>query len=182
MKTIEISEPKAARFLFADTRASWLWLVVRLYVGYEWFMAGWGKLSNPAWVGENAGSAIKGFLSGALGKMAGDHPDVSSWYGYFIQNFALSHPAFLSYLVVYGEIAVGAALILGLFTGIAAFFGIFMNFNYLFAGTVSVNPTLLLLEIFLILAWRNAGWIGLDRYALKALGTPWQAGEMFIKS
>ncbi len=181
MKVTEISEPKFARFLFADTRVALLWLIVRFYVGYEWFMAGWGKLSSPSWTGESAGSAIKGFLSGALAKTAGEHPDVSFWYGYFIQNFAMVHPAALSYLVVYGEIAVGAALILGLFTGIAAFFGIFMNFNYLFAGTVSVNPTLLLLEIFLILAWRVAGYWGLDRYALKALGTPWQAGEMFAR-
>lgn len=25
----------------------------------------------------------------------------------------------------------------------------------------------------LILAWRNAGWYGLDRFVLPALGTPW---------
>jgi thiosulfate dehydrogenase [quinone] large subunit len=31
----------------------------------------------------------------------------------------------------------------------------------------------------LILAWRNAGWIGLDRWALPALGTPWHRGSAF---
>lgn len=181
MQTIEIPEPKLSRFLFADTRFAWFWLIVRLYIGYEWFMAGWGKLGNPAWTGESAGAAVKGFLMGALQKTAGQHPDVSGWYAYFIQNVALQHTAIFSYLVVWGEIAVGVALILGLFTGIAAFFGTFMNLNYLFAGTVSTNPFMLLLQLFLILAWRTAGWLGLDRYVLPALGTPWQAGQLFNK-
>jgi thiosulfate dehydrogenase (quinone) large subunit len=26
----------------------------------------------------------------------------------------------------------------------------------------------------LVLAWRNAGWVGLDRWLLRRLGTPWQ--------
>jgi thiosulfate dehydrogenase [quinone] large subunit len=30
-----------------------------------------------------------------------------------------------------------------------------------------------------VLAWRNAGWIGLDRALLPALGTPWQPGRIF---
>jgi len=144
-------------------------------------MAGWGKLNNPAWVGENAGSGVEGFLSGALEKTSGLHPDVSSWYGFFIENFAIPHSVFFSYLVTYGEIAVGLALILGLFTGIAAFFGTFMNLNYLFAGTVSTNPIMLFLQLFLILAWRTAGWLGLDRYVLPLVGTPWYKGTMFKK-
>ena len=114
-------------------------------------------------------------------KTGGQHPDVSAWYGNIIQNVALPHTGFISYLVVYGEIAVGIALILGLFTGIAAFFGTFMNLNYLFAGTVSANPLMLLAQLFLILAWRTAGCIGLDRYALPLLGAPWQPGRLFTK-
>ncbi|MBX4186975.1 MAG: DoxX family membrane protein [Candidatus Doudnabacteria bacterium] len=179
MTQTQIQEPPLSRFLFADTRFSLVWLLIRLYVGYEWFTAGWDKLGNPVWTGDKAGVAVKGFLMGALAKTAGAHPDVSAWYGSFIQNFALNHTQLFSYIVVYGEIAVGVALILGIFTGIAAFFGTFMNLNYLFAGTVSTNPLLLLLQLFLILAWRTAGWIGLDRYVLPKLGTPWQLGTMF---
>jgi len=181
MKPTEIEEPKLSRFLFADTRFAGFWLVVRLYIGYEWFMAGWGKLGNAAWTGSSAGAAVSGFLNGALQKTAGAHPDVSGWYGYLIQHIALPNAAAVSYLVTYGEIAVGIALILGIFTGISAFFGTFMNLNYLFAGTVSTNPLMFLLQLFLILAWRTAGWIGLDRYLLPVLGTPWQIGNLFSK-
>lgn len=64
-------------------------------------------------------------------------------------------------------------LILGALTGIAAFFGVLMNFNYLLAGTVSTNPILGFLGILLVLAWRIAGYWGLDRWLLPLLGTPW---------
>jgi thiosulfate dehydrogenase [quinone] large subunit len=163
--------------LFADTRFAWFWLIVRLYVGWEWLTAGWHKLGTPAWTGDAAGAAVQGFLAGALQKTSGLHPDVSGWYASFIQNVGLPNAATISYVVTYGEIAIGIALILGIFTGIAAFFGTFLNLNYLFAGTVSTNPLLLLLQLFLILAWRTAGWLGLDRYVLPALGTPWERGK-----
>ena len=179
--TIEISEPKLSRFLFADTRFAWVWLILRVYVGWQWLTAGWAKVTSAAWVGPQAGTAIQGFLQGALKKTAGAHPDVSSWYAFFINNVAALHTVFFSYLVAYGELLVGIALILGIFVGIASFFGAFMNFNYLFAGTVSINPLLLFVELFLILAWRNAGWLGIDRWLLPTLGVPWKPGKMFEK-
>jgi thiosulfate dehydrogenase [quinone] large subunit len=82
-------------------------------------------------------------------------------------------------VVTFGELLVGLALILGVFTGIAAFFGSFMNMNYLLAGSVSVNPVLLIFATLLVLAWKTAGWWGLDRWLLPALGTPWRPGYIF---
>lgn len=178
----QIPEPALSRFLFADTRMAWLWLIIRFYVGYEWLLAGWGKVTSPAWTGPQAGSALTGFLNGALAKAAGAHPDVQGWYATFINGFALPHAALFARLVAYGELLVGLGLILGFLTGIAAFFGAFMNMNYLLAGTVSINPVLFLLELFLLLAWRVAGWYGFDRYLLPHLGTPWQPGKIFIRT
>ncbi len=178
---VQISEPPIAMFLFGDTRMAWFWLLVRLYVGYEWLTAGWGKIHNPAWVGPQAGTAISGFFKGVLAKTSGAHPDVSGWYASFIESFALHHTVFFSYLISYGEFLVGVALILGIFVGIAAFFGTFMNLNFLFAGTISVNPLLAVLGLFLILAWRVAGWYGLDQWVLPELGTPWREGKLFKK-
>jgi thiosulfate dehydrogenase (quinone) large subunit len=74
---------------------------------------------------------------------------------------------------ILGEVLVGLGLILRVFTVIAAFFGIFMNMNYLLAGSLSTNPILLILSVFLVLAWKTAGWWGLDRWVLVDLGTPW---------
>jgi thiosulfate dehydrogenase [quinone] large subunit len=53
--------------------------------------------------------------------------------------------------------------------------------NYLFAGAVSVNPLMFLGQLVLVLAWRTAGWLGLDRWLLPLLGTPWQRGNLFKK-
>ena len=177
----QIPEPAISKFIFADSRFAWFWLIVRVYVGWQWLYAGWEKFQNPLWAGSQAGTALHGFLQGALNKAASAHPDVQSWYASFLSGFAMHHAAGLSYLVTYGEMLVGIALILGIFTGIAAFFGSFMNMNYLLAGTVSVNPILFVLQLFLILAWRIAGWYGLDRYILPLLGTPWQPGQVFKK-
>ena len=151
-------------FIFTDTRTSFLWLVVRLYLGWTWLEAGIEKFNSPAWTGSAAGSAVKGFLLGALKKTTGDHPDVQSWYAWFINHAVLPHATLFSYLVTYGEILVGIALILGLFTALASFFGAFMNMNYLLAGTVSVNPILLILAILLLVAHKIAGHIGLDYF------------------
>ena len=175
----QIPEPRLSRVLFADTRFAFLWLVVRLYVGWIWLEAGLEKVQNPAWTGSTAGVAMKGFIMGAIAKASGEHPAVQDWYAGFLNSVVIPNISVFSYLVAYGELLVGIALILGIFTGIAAFFGAFMNMNFLLAGTVSTNPILFLFELFLILAWRVAGWWGLDRYLLPFLGTPWQPGKIF---
>jgi len=162
----KLQQSRLAAFFFENTSLAPLWLLVRLYVGYLWLMAGWDKITSDVWVGSQAGVAVKGFLTGALTKTGGAHPDVSSWYAYFIEHFALNHTVALSYMVAYGEVAVGIALIIGLFVGVSAFFGMFMNINYLFAGTVSINATLIVLEFLLILAWKIAGHLGIDRVVL----------------
>lgn len=45
--------------------------------------------------------------------------------------------------------------------------------------TVSINPILFLGALFLILAWKTAGWWELYRWVLPALGTPWRPGYIF---
>ncbi len=180
--SIVIEDPPLAKFLFGDVRLSWIWLILRLYVGYEWFTAGLGKLQNPVWVGSQAGVALTGFVTGALKKTAGEHADVQAWYATFLQNFVLPNASLWSYLITFGELLVGIGLILGILTGIAAFFGGFMNANYLLAGTVSTNPTLFIIATWLVLAWKTAGWIGLDHWLLPMLGTPWKPGSAFQKS
>ncbi len=175
----DLQEPAFVRFLFHDARAAWIWLVVRLYLGYEWLSAGWGKVTDPAWTGATSGSALTGFVNGAIGKATGAHPAVQGWYADFLKGWVVPNSALFAHLVAYGEVLVGLALIMGALTGIAAFFGIVMNANYLLAGAVSTNPILAFLAIFIVLAWRNAGWIGLDRWLLLLIGTPWQPGGIF---
>ena len=173
--------PNIFSSIFSDKKFAVLWLFVRLYVGWQWLNAGFEKIQSPVWVGEKAGIAVGGFLTNALTKTSGAHPDVQFWYAEFIKNFVLPNKVLFSYLVAYGELLVGIALILGIVTGIAAFFGAFMNMNYLLAGTVSTNPVLLMLEILIILAWKTAGWIGLDRFVLQHLKISPKSGKVSKK-
>lgn len=176
---IEIPEPRLSRFLFADSRLGWLWFAARVYVGYQWLSAGWEKITGSGWIGPQAGDGLRGFLTGALANTSGVHPSVSAWYGWYLAHVVVPHAALFANIVAIGETAAGIGLILGAFTGIAAFAGAFMNVSYLFAGTVSTNPLLLVIELFLILAWRSAGWLGLDRWLLPLIGVPWQPGTLF---
>lgn len=175
--TVQIPEPALIKFLFSDKRFAFVWLLLRLCVGWIWLEAGWEKIINSVWVGPKAGIAVAGFSKAALLKTAGAHPDVSMWYAWWLEHVVIPNAAVFSYIVSFGELLVGIGLILGAFTGTAAFFGAFMNINYLFAGTVSVNPIMLLIEFLLILAWRVAGWIGLDRYISPFLDAHWHLGS-----
>ncbi len=175
---IAIEDPPLAQALFSDVRWSWIWLVVRLYVGYEWLREGLDKVTSPAWAGAHAGAALSAWLQLALAKTHGAHPDVQGWYAAFLHVCVQPYPAFWSFLVSYGELFVGLGLILGLFTGIAAFFGTVMNTSYLLGGTVSINPILFGLASLLVLAWKTAGWYGLDRWVLIRIGTPWHHGPI----
>ena len=170
----QIEDPPIARALFGDTRFAWIWLIVRLYVGWQWLSEGIAKANDPRWFGAKSGSFLTLWVGAALKKTQGAHPDVQGWYAFFLSTFVLPHAAFWSYAVTCGEICVGLGLILGLFTGIAAFFGTTMNASYLLAGTVSMNPILFALGSLLVLAWKTAGWWGADRWVLARLGTPWK--------
>ena len=172
-KIMTIEDPPIARFLFGDVRLSWIWLIVRLYMGYEWLIAGWAKVTSPAWEGAQAGTGLTGFVNNAVKQTSGAHPNVQMWYAWFLQNIILPAAPVWSWVVAFGELLVGVALILGIFTGVAAFFGGFMNVNYLLAGSLSTNPFLFVFATWLVLAWKTAGWIGLDRWVLSALGASW---------
>ena len=174
------ADPPFAQSLFNSPKWAWLWVIARLYVGYSWLTSGIGKLSNPAWT--QTGEALKGFWERAVAiPDAPARPLIAfDWYRGFLQSMIDAGAyTWFSKIIYIGEILIGVALILGLFTGIAGFFGGFMNWNFMMAGSASTNPVLFTLSILLVLAWKTAGWWGLDRFLLPALGTPWQPGKAF---
>ena len=175
---VSIQDPPIARFLFQSTIASWLWLVVRLYVGYDFIVAGFHKFSTPAWM-DGSGTGILGFWKGALGTTPSGNPVITfDWYRGFLQFLVDTNSAgWFSYVIVFGELAVGVGLILGAFVGLAAAGGLLMNMAFLLAGTTSTNPVLVILGMLLILAWKNAGYLGLDYFLLPLLKTPWKQTE-----
>jgi len=178
---MEIDGPRFVRFLFHNTRAGLFWLPIRLFVGFAWLEAGWGKATDPngAWL--QGGTALKGFWERAIAIPETGRPPISyEWYRDFIQ-FLLNggHESWFAWVITFGEIAGGLGLLFGALTGVAAFFGALMNMSFLLAGSASTNPVLFTMAVGLMLAWRVAGYYGLDRYLLPALGAPWRPGTAF---
>ena len=170
-----IEDPPIAQLLFSSTRMAWLWLILRVWLGWQWVEAAEHKITDPKWMG--SGEAIRGFWERAVAVNPNTGKDLItySWYRDFI-NMLLAghHEVWFGKAIALGELAVGLGLIVGAFVGIAAFFGGLMNWSFLMAGTTSTNPLLFAVTGLLILAWKTAGYYGLDRYLLPVLGTPWK--------
>jgi thiosulfate dehydrogenase [quinone] large subunit len=173
-----IEEPALARWLFGSATVSPFWLVLRLWLGYEWFMAGFEKLFGDGRAAWTHGTAIHGFVKSAVAaSKSPEHPQVAYGWWVSVLHRVDDHAALVGRAVSWTELIIGALLILGLFTGIAAFVGLLLNFTYVLSGIAGVNPAFMIVGLLLMLAWRNAGWIGLDRFVLPALGTPWHRGR-----
>jgi len=176
MRPEEYREPRWARFLFASTTAAWLWLVVRLYMAWVFLPAGWGKITGGAWLFGD-GSPILRLVNGAI-----NDPGTPTWYASFLQNFVVPNASLFATMVALGEFAIGLGLLVGLLTGIAAFFAVFMCANFVLSGVLGQNPALIVMGLFLVVAWRNAGWIGLDRWVIplthrRVFSGPGEAGR-----
>ena len=168
-----IDEPRTVEWLLTSPVAAWIWLVPRLWIGWQWVRAAQNKLVDPEWV--QTGVALQRHWQGVVSVSETDQPAISfDWYRVLIQGLLDAHAhAWLAPLVAGGEVLLGVALVLGAFTGIAAFLGAFMHWNFMLAGSATVNPVLFAIAVGLMLAWRVAGYVGLDYCLLPWLGTPW---------
>ncbi|TCI34529.1 MULTISPECIES: DoxX family membrane protein [unclassified Exiguobacterium] len=133
--------------------------VLRIWLGYQWLTAGWGKITG--------GFGSGGYLQNAASLATGDHPAVAGWWATFLENFAIPNAALFDILIPYGEFLVGLGLLLGALTRSAAFFGLVMNMAFLLSGTVSTNPTMLIVSVLILVAGYNAGKIGVDGLFLR---------------
>lgn len=169
-----LQEPPLAQFLFSDTRFAPFWLIVRVLLGMGWINAALPKLSDPAWM--QTGEALRGFWTQAIAVPENGRPAiVYDWYRDFIQSM-LDNGSYTWFakVVAISELVVGVLLIIGAFVGLAAFFGAFMNWNYIMAGSASSNGLFGLAALLLIVAWKTAGYYGLDRWILPRIGMTWQ--------
>lgn len=133
----------------------WPVVLLRLYAGGLFAAFGWKKI---------AGGRFPEFLPRFLEGQAGKAPD---WYAAFIDAVVLPNAALFGYLVMYGELLVGLALILGIVTRVAALVGLFIVLNFHFVKGldffVPSNYDSLWAVVFVVLAFTCAGRVlGLD--------------------
>lgn len=199
----EVQDPAFWKVLTSNRYLSILWLPLRFVLGIGWLQAGYHKIFDAGWGASGTtirngqemvmerGDSMKFFIAGALGRnpmtgeklTADDGTEVAArtvfgWYENFL-NWILQggHTSWFGPLIAWGETLVGLGLLFGALIGIAAFFGTLMNMSFMLAGTVSANPWMFALTIFIILGWKVAGYLGLDRWLLPMLGTPWSRDE-----
>src|SRR5438105_13384210 len=103
-----LQDPPIARFLFQGRAASWLWLIVRLFVGYQFLVSGWGKLSGGKWL-DGSGSSILAYWQNAVNIPETGKPLITyDWYRGFLQFMSDTNRApWFSYVIVFGELAIG---------------------------------------------------------------------------
>lgn len=159
-------------FFLSHVNASSLWLAIRVYLGSVWLQAGLSKLFDPTWI--HGGLELKGFWIWATLPQPGPHPEIAyPWYRDLLQFMLIQHAyTWFAWVIALSELTVGILLILGLFTGLAAFAGAGLNLLYLLAGSAGINPVMLILSLFLLMAWKVAGYYGLDRVVLP-ITTSW---------
>ncbi len=176
----QTDDPAIWKMLMGNTYWSIFWMPIRFFVGLQWLQAGEHKLRDDTWMG--GGTALQGFWERAIavpeppGRAAityGWYRDVlqymldNQWYTWFAKAVAI------------GEFMIGLGLLAGTLVGIAAFSGTLLNFSFMLAGTTSSNPVLFGLTVFLVLAWKVAGYWGIDRWLLPIFGAPWSFGSLF---
>ena len=98
----------------------WYISVLRIYIGYYLLKQGFGKFQrdfpNGDWVGRQIGDVA--------------NLDLFPWYKKFLLEYVVPHQEIFGNLVMIGELAVGAGLLLGLFTRLSAVVGLFLLVNY----------------------------------------------------
>lgn len=178
-------ELRAARFLFRSNRASVIWLVVRLWLGWQWLDAGWQKLTGAGysnWMTHSVG--LQGFIAAANASWAHraaafGHPQVNYPWFLSLLNEMDKHAQLFSRIVTLSELAVGAGLLLGCLTGFAAAGAVLLNIMYITGGSAGPNGVFIGLGVLLVAAWRVAGYLGVDHYLLPATGVPGAPGRLF---
>lgn len=177
-RTGQIDDPVTWKLLLGNAFFSILWMPVRFFVGQEWLVAGEHKVRDDAWM--DSGTALQGYWERAVAIPEQGRPAITyGWFRDFL-DYMLRNEwyTWFAKLVAVGEVLIGLGLIVGALVGVAAVFGTVMNFNFQLAGSASTNPVLFGLSVFLVLAWKVAGWWGIDRWLLPMLGTPWSRNRV----
>ncbi len=141
---------------------SWLGYlaIVRIFVGTQFVQAAWPKVFGGH------------FLSGqgrGLGEqlLAGAAKDPLLWHRAFIIDFVAPNAHFFSYLVAFGELAIGISLITGCLMRVSSSFGALHNANiYLaiaYANGAQANFNRLLIVLHIVFVCASAGRVlGID--------------------
>jgi len=131
---------------------------IRIFFGLILVLEGWSKFQGD-WL---HGTALLHSLDGWV--------DAHKTYGFFmpVVEAARTHPKIFGTLVTMGELIIGAAMVLGLLTRLAAFLGAVMLLSFAFGagqGPVPPGNALLMGVIFILFVVAPPGRVlGIDSF------------------
>jgi thiosulfate dehydrogenase (quinone) large subunit len=176
----ERHNPPAWEWMKGSKVMAVVWTAMRVWLGIMWIQAGdaklWGK-ESAAFM-HNNGAGVAGF--------AAHGTPAYSWWGTFLHSFVVPNSGWIGVLVAVGEFAVGVALVLGVFTRVAALGSLLFLFTYVMSGTASVCAFYALFAIVVLTMWKTSSWLGVDGVAAsyrrrhhgerRQLHLPWERG------
>jgi uncharacterized membrane protein YphA (DoxX/SURF4 family) len=77
-------------------------------------------------------------------------------------RFRRPNSGWIGVLIAVAEWGIGIALVLGVFTRLAALGSLVLLFTYVMSGTASVCACYALFAIVILVTWKTANWIGVD--------------------
>jgi thiosulfate dehydrogenase [quinone] large subunit len=154
----ELTAPRSLQWLASSKVMAIAWTAVRVWLGIMWLQAGWAKLfgAENGFFLHNHGAGVAGF--------AAHGTPAYSWWGSFLHSFVVPNASWIALLVAFAEFAIGAALVLGLFTRVAALGSLALLFTYVMSGTASVCAFYALCALVILATWRISSWIGVDGF------------------
>ena len=127
----------------------WPIVLLRVYTGVFFLYYGIRKVANP-----NFSDGLAGFVTANL-------DEAVSFYRPFLEHVVLPYQGIFAFMVGFGELLIGLALILGLATRYAAFAGAFMVLNFWLAKGQGVldaqNHDVIWFVILIVLGGLHAG-------------------------
>jgi thiosulfate dehydrogenase (quinone) large subunit len=152
----KVHTPHPLYLLQRSKYAALVWTAMRVWLGIMWLQAGVAKIWGAESAGflHNGGAGVKGFASHGVAAY--------SWWGSFLHSFVVPNAGWIGVLVAVAEFAIGAALVLGFLTPLAALGSLALLFTYVMSGTASVCAFYALFAVVILATWRTSSWIGVD--------------------
>ncbi len=135
----------------------WQVALLRIFFGYYFFLDGLGKLTSDF---TGSGVLEKWLTTKTTGAF--------DWYKPFLTGVAIPHYQLLAWLITWGMILGGLALLLGLLTRPAALVGIWMTLNFYLAkgggSPATTSDQAFMAGLLVVFLTRSGRSFGLDRW------------------
>ncbi|MEO8287519.1 MAG: TQO small subunit DoxD [Chloroflexota bacterium] len=142
----------------------WVMLPLRLFLGVSFLAAGFDKLTDPTFLDPSA----RGYIGQQIAGMAPGTPLEG-----FLLNFALPNATMFGVLTMGGEILIGLAVLLGLFTRFSAAMGLLLNLTFFLSATWEVRPFYFGADLPYVFLWLTLMLAGPGPFALDILVKRW---------